>query len=132
MNAIAEGVILGISVEFINNVVREMKMVKRIVAGMKVMGMAVRLMAAKIKNTTVAGVSMVDPLLTVGIHGIALDGVSKTLTVLGMGAVTASMFIMSPFYLNLATWGAFSCFFVAFFRGMRVSFQQMGRQIASV
>ena len=95
------------------------------------MGMAVKLMAVRIKNTTVAGVSLVDPLLTVGIHGIAIDGVSKTLSVLGMGAVTASMFVMNPFYLNLATWGAFGLFFVAFFRGLRASTQQMGRAVLS-
>lgn len=106
-------------------------MVKRVVALVKGMSVAVKLIAAKIKNTVVGGAQMVDPLLTMGIHGIAIDGVGKALSVVGMGAVTASMFIVDPFYLNLATWGAFALFFMGFFRGLRASVREQGRALAS-
>lgn len=131
MHVIYEGIVTGISVSFVTDLIKESNMVKNLVEGVKTMGAFVKVLAQKIKNTTVAGLSLVDPLLTIGIHGIAIDGVAKALSVVGMSAVAVSMFVMDPFYLNIATWGAFGLFFVAFFRGMRASVQQQGRVLVS-
>lgn len=66
-------------------------------------------------------VSMVDPIMIMGMHGISTDTVSKVLVGVGMAGLVTAVIVTPVLWVKGAVVGSIGCFTYGFVRGVRKS-----------